>query len=184
MCFLPRDERERAIAIEHVEHFIRVEGQRLIGWRDVPTDMTGLGATVIETMPWISQAIVARSPDIADQDAFERKILTIRKQALNTVVALAEQHGLPGLRHLYMPSFSTRTLVYKGLLLAPQVGELLRGFAQPADRVGAGARPSAIFDQHLPVLAAGPSRIAFSATTARSTRCAATSIGWRRAGRR
>src|SRR5437773_434802 len=122
MCFLPWDERARAIAIEHVEGYIKAEGQTLIGWRDVPTDTTGLGATVIETMPWISQAIVARSPELADQDAFERKILTIRKQALNTVVALAEYHGLPELRHLYMPSFSTRTVVYKGLLLAPQVG--------------------------------------------------------------
>jgi glutamate synthase (NADPH/NADH) large chain len=122
MCFLPWDEQARAIAIEHVEGFVRAEGQTLIGWRDVPTDTTGLGAKVIETMPWISQAIVACSPQIADQDAFERKILTIRKQALNSVAALAEYHGMPALRDLYMPSFSTRTVVYKGLLLAPQVG--------------------------------------------------------------
>src|ERR1700747_576911 len=80
MCFLPWDERARAIAIEHVEHFIRAEGQMLIGWRDVPPDTTGLGARVIETMPWISQAIVACSPEVADQDAFERKILPIRQQ--------------------------------------------------------------------------------------------------------
>ncbi|MBV9685939.1 MAG: glutamate synthase subunit alpha, partial [Alphaproteobacteria bacterium] len=99
MCFLPWDERARAIAKEHVEGFIEAEGQTLIGWRDVPTDTTGLGATVIETMPWISQAIVARGPEVADQDAFERKILTIRKQALNSVTALAEYHGMPELRH-------------------------------------------------------------------------------------
>src|SRR5215470_685337 len=121
MCFLPWEEGARAIAIGHVEHFIRTEGQSLVGWRDVPTDTRGLGARVIETMPWISQAVVARSPDIADQDAFERKILTIRKQVLNRVAQMAEQRGMPALRHLYMPSFSTRTLVYKGLLLAPQV---------------------------------------------------------------
>ena len=131
MCFLPRAERERAIAKEHVEHYIRAEGQSLIGWRDVPTDTAGLGDTVIETMPWISQAIVACSADVADQDAFERKILTIRKQALNTVTALAEQHGLSELRQLYMPSFSTRTLVYKGLLLAPQVGSFYEDLRNP-----------------------------------------------------
>src|ERR1700682_1446278 len=131
MCFLPWDERARAIAVEHVEGYIKAEGQTLIGWGDVPTDTTGLGATVIETMPWISQAIVARSPELADQDAFERKILTIRKQALNTVVALAEYHGLPALRHLYMPSFSTRTVVYKGLLLAPQVGSFYKDLGDP-----------------------------------------------------
>src|SRR5271169_3541589 len=131
MCFLPWEERARAIAIEHVEGFIKAEGQILVGWRDVPTDTTGLGATVIETMPWISQAIVACSPEIADQDAFERKILTIRKQALNSVIALAEYHGMPALRDLYMPSFSSRTLVYKGLLLAPQVGSFYEALRNP-----------------------------------------------------
>ena len=131
MCFLPWDERARAVAIEHVEHFIRAEGQTLIGWRDVPTDTTGLGARVIETMPWISQAIVACSPEVADQDAFERKILTIRKQILNRVAAIAEDHGMPALRDLYMPSFSTRTLVYKGLLLAPQVESFYEDLRNP-----------------------------------------------------
>ncbi len=122
MCFLPSGAEARDAAIEHVEHFIRAEGQSLIGWRDVPTDTTGLGARVIETMPWIRQAIVACNPGIADQDAFERKILTIRKQVLNSVGALAARQGPHALRDLYIPSFSTRTIVYKGLLLAPQVG--------------------------------------------------------------
>src|SRR6516164_4559642 len=131
MCFLPWDAQAHAIAIEHVEGFIRAERQTLIGWRDVPTDTTGLGSKVIETMPWISQAIVACNPALADQDAFERKILTIRKQSLNTVAALAEYHGLPALRDLYMPSFSTRTVVYKGLLLAPQVESFYEDLRNP-----------------------------------------------------
>ncbi len=121
MCFLPVDERARAVAQAHVEHFVRAEGQTLLAWRDVGVDRVGLGAAVIESMPWIAQAIVAASPGVPDQDAFERKILTIRKQALNSVTRLALETGLPDLRHLYMPSFSTRTVVYKGLLLAPQV---------------------------------------------------------------
>ena len=131
MCFLPLDEQARAIAIEHVEHFIRAEGQTLVGWRDVPTETTGLGARVIETMPWISQAIVACSLEIADQDAFERKVLAIRKQVLNRVAELSEYHGMPALRDLYMPSFSTRTLVYKGLLLAPQVESFYEDLRNP-----------------------------------------------------
>src|ERR1700693_214386 len=85
MCFLPMDEKARAVAIAHVEHFVRAEGQTLLAWRDVGVDTTGLGARVIETMPWIAQAIVAASPEIRDQDEFERKILTARKQILNTV---------------------------------------------------------------------------------------------------
>src|SRR5712671_1283705 len=121
MCFLPWDERARTIAIEHVEHFVGAEGQSLIGWRDVPTDTTGLGTKVIETMPYIAQAIVAAAPDVPDQDTFERKILTIRKQVLNSLVRLSNEHGLPALPDFYIPSFSTRTVVYKGLLLAPQI---------------------------------------------------------------
>jgi glutamate synthase (NADPH) large chain len=131
MCFLPWDERARTVAVEHVEHFIRAEGQTLIGWRDVPTDTAGLGAKVIETMPWISQAIVGSGPEVAYQDAFERKILTIRKQVLNSVTQLAEELELPALRDLYMPSFSTRTLVYKGLLLAPQVESFYKDLRNP-----------------------------------------------------
>ncbi|MGH7116718.1 MAG: hypothetical protein ACREE9_19765, partial [Stellaceae bacterium] len=131
MCFLPRDAAGRDFAIRHIEHFIKAEGQSLIGWRDVPTDTAGLGARVIETMPAIRQAIIAAAPALADQDAFERKILTISKQALNSVVALGAKHNLPSLPELYMPSFSTRTLVYKGLLLAPQVGGFYRDLRDP-----------------------------------------------------
>ncbi|HEY3910673.1 MAG TPA: glutamate synthase large subunit [Stellaceae bacterium] len=131
MCFLPRDQAARDFAIRHVEHFIVAEGQSLVGWRDVPTDIEGLGARVIETMPVIRQAIVAADPALADQDAFERKILTIRKQALNSVVTLGAKHNLPGLPELYMPSFSTRTVVYKGLLLAPQVGGFYKDLRNP-----------------------------------------------------
>jgi glutamate synthase (NADPH/NADH) large chain len=131
MCFLPRDEAARRTAIEHAEHFIRAEGQTLIGWRDVPIHTAGLGARVIETMPVIRQAIVEASAAIADQDMFERKILAIRKQILNSLVELAETHHLPGLRELYMPSFSTRTVVYKGLLLANQVESFYEDLRNP-----------------------------------------------------
>jgi glutamate synthase (NADPH/NADH) large chain len=131
MCFLPMDERTRAVAVAHVEHFIAAEGQHLVGWRDVPTDTRGLGARVIGAMPFIAQAIVAADASVPDQDAFERKILTIRKQALNSIAALADKLGMPSLRDLYMPSFSTRTLVYKGLLLAPQVQSFYADLGNP-----------------------------------------------------
>ena len=121
MCFLPREAKARDSAIKHFERFIKAERQTLLGWREVGTDTTGLGERVIETMPVIRQAIVVANTKIKNQDAFERKILTIRKQTLNSVRALATESGLPGIAEFYMPSFSTRTVVYKGLLLAPQV---------------------------------------------------------------
>ena len=131
MCFLPQDASAREFAIRLFEHYIAAEGQTLLGWREVPTDTDGLGKRVIDTMPVIRQAIVVASPKVKDQDAFERKILTIRKQTLNNVRSLENQRHLPGLSDLYMPSFSTRTVVYKGLLLAPQVGTFYRDLRNP-----------------------------------------------------
>ncbi len=132
MCFLPKDDAAREFVIGTFEKFIAKEGQRLIGWRDVPVNADGLGKTVREQMPVIRQCFIARGDNCADQDAFERKILAIRKQTQNPLAALAEKHGLPGLTELYMPSFSSRTVVYKGLLLATQVGHFYRDLADPA----------------------------------------------------
>ena len=103
----------------------------MLGWRDVPVDTAGLGTAVLESMPVIRQAIVARGPRVTDQDAFERKILTIRKQTQNPLFELAEKRELPGLAEFYIASFSTRTLVYKGLLLATQVGSFYRDLVDP-----------------------------------------------------
>ena len=121
MSFMPRDDAARAFVAERFEKLAAKEGQRLLGWRDVPTTCDGLGAAVIASMPVIQQAIIARGENCADQDAFERKLLAIRKQTLNPLSQLAEKYGLPGLTQTYMPSVSTRTIVYKGLLLATQV---------------------------------------------------------------
>src|ERR1700733_6065440 len=131
MCFLPQDASAREFAIRLFEHYIAAEGQTLLGWREVPTDTDGLGERVIETMPVIRQAIVVASPRVKDQDAFEGKILPNRKKTLNNVRSLENQRHLPGLSDLYMPSFSTRTVVYKGLLLAPQVGAFYRDLRNP-----------------------------------------------------
>lgn len=131
MCFLPQDQASREFIVGTFEKFIAKEGQRLIGWRDVPVTTEGLGKAVLEQMPVIRQCFVARGENCADQDAFERKILAIRKQTQNPLAALAEKHGMPGIADLYMPSFSSRTVVYKGLLLATQVGSFYDDLRDP-----------------------------------------------------
>lgn len=131
MCFLPQDEAAREVIVSIFEKFIRKEGQTVIGWRDVPVTLDGLGKTVLESMPVIRQCLVGRGENCADQDAFERKILAIRKQTQNPLEALAIKHNLPGLTELYMPSFSSRTIVYKGLLLATQVGSFYDDLRNP-----------------------------------------------------
>jgi glutamate synthase (NADPH/NADH) large chain len=131
MCFLPQSESARTFAVDFFEKFITKEGQDLIGWRDVPVNTDGLGQSVLAEMPVIRQAIIGRGANIEDQDAFERKLLSIRKQTQNPLAALEEKHGIPGLTDLYMPSLSTRTIVYKGLLLATQVGGFYQDLQNP-----------------------------------------------------
>ena len=131
MCFMPRDEKVRAMVAGQFEHFIRVEGQTLIGWRDVPVDTSVLGTAVMADLPVIRQAIVGRGANTKDQDAFERKLLTIRKQTQNPLADQAAKRDLPALADFYMPSFSSRTVVYKGLLLAGQVGTFYLDLQNP-----------------------------------------------------
>jgi glutamate synthase (NADPH/NADH) large chain len=131
MCFLPQDERSRDFVVAAFERFIAKEGQTLIGWRDVPVTLDGLGKAVIAQMPVVRQCFVARGTGCEDQNAFERKLLAIRKQTQNPLAALAVKHDLPGITELYMPSFSSRTVVYKGLLLATQVGSFYDDLRDP-----------------------------------------------------
>jgi glutamate synthase (NADPH) large chain len=131
MCFLPQDPLSRAAAMEQFEHFLRVEKQPLLGWRDVPTDPTGLGDAVLASMPVVRQAFIGRGPNVKDQDAHERKLLAVRKQFQNPLADVAAKRGLPDMVNVYLPSLSTRTVVYKGLLLAGQVGTFYKDLADP-----------------------------------------------------
>lgn len=131
MCFLPQDAEARAAAVQQFEHFLSVEKQPLLGWRDVPINTHGLGQAVMDSMPVIRQCFIGRGPNIRDQDAHERKLLAVRKQIQNPLAELAVKRNLPGLSQLYIPSLSTRTVVYKGLLLADQVGAFYEDLKNP-----------------------------------------------------
>jgi glutamate synthase (NADPH/NADH) large chain len=131
MCFLPQDEEAQNVATSQLERFVQSEGQIFLGWRDVPIDSTGMSPTIVAGMPVIRQAIIAQGPRIRDQDAFERKLLVIRKQTLNPLQDLARRKELPGLSDFYIASISSRTIVYKGLLLATQVGTFYKDLSNP-----------------------------------------------------
>jgi len=119
MVFLPREPASRMACEQEIERAIHAEGQLLLGWRDVPTDNSGLSLRTKEVEPIIRQVFVARGSRDTDQDAFERKLYIIRKRAGHAIQSLNLRHG----REFYVPSFSTRTITYKGMLLAKQVGE-------------------------------------------------------------
>ena len=118
MVFLPKDTDRRRTFEELLEGLVAEEGQVLLGWRDVPVDPSGLGETVKPTEPAVRQIFVGRGEGTPDQDTFERKLYIIRKRAANGVRA----RQTPGIEDFYVPSLSSRTIVYKGMLLAAQVG--------------------------------------------------------------
>ncbi len=118
MVFLPSDTSNRASCETLFTEIVAREKAVLLGWRDVPVDNQGLGDTAKLVEPFIRQVFIGRSADCPDQDAFERKLFVIRKQVENAVRDLDLKNG----HFFYVPSLSTRTLVYKGMLLADQVG--------------------------------------------------------------
>ena len=118
MVFLPREPASRTACEQEIERAIAAEGQVLLGWRDVPTNNTNLSEQTKEVEPVIRQVFIGRGGRDVDQDALERKLYVIRKRAGHAIQSLALRHG----KEFYVPSMSTRTLVYKGMLLANQVG--------------------------------------------------------------
>ena len=119
MVFLPQEPASRMACEQEIERAVSAEGQVLLGWRDVPTNNGILSIRTKEVEPVIRQVFVARGSLDMDQDAFERKLYIIRKRAGHAIQSLHLRHG----REFYVPSLSTRTITYKGMLLARQVGE-------------------------------------------------------------
>jgi len=117
MVFLPSDPGSRA-ACEHLfEKVVRDEGQRVLGWREVPVDGRMLGPTARKSQPVIKQLFIARHPSITDDDAFERKLYVIRRRARHAVRRLE----IPEKASFYIASLSSRTIVYKGMLNCDQL---------------------------------------------------------------
>ncbi|MCC7039445.1 MAG: glutamate synthase subunit alpha [Burkholderiales bacterium] len=119
MVFLPQEPASRIACEQEIERAIDAEGQVLLGWRDVPTDNSGLSERTKEVEPVIRQVFVGRGGRDVDQDALQRKLYVIRKRAGHAIQSLSLRHG----KEFYVPSMSTRTLIYKGMLLADQVGK-------------------------------------------------------------
>ena len=119
MIFLPKEHASRQACEQEMERAIQAEGQVLLGWRDVPVnrDMP-MSPAVREKEPVIRQVFIGRGNDVIVQDALERKLYVIRKTASAAIQNLQLKHS----KEYYVPSMSSRTVIYKGLLLADQVG--------------------------------------------------------------
>ncbi len=116
--FMPRDAEGFRIVTEIVEKTITEEGLTLIGWRDVPVDSSDLGKVVRETEPRHRQVFIGRAAGVPDQDGFERHLYIVRKVISNAVYTLED----PRTKEYYPVSLSSRTVVYKGMVLVNQLG--------------------------------------------------------------
>ena len=120
MIFLPKEHASRLACEHELARAVKAEGQVLLGWRDVPVnrDMP-MSPAVREKEPVIRQIFIGRGADVIVPDALERKLYVIRKTASAAIQKLQLTHS----GEYYVPSMSCRTVIYKGLLLANQVGE-------------------------------------------------------------
>jgi glutamate synthase (NADPH/NADH) large chain len=128
MIFLPKEHASRLACEQELERAVKAEGQVLLGWRDVPVDREmPMSPTVRTKEPVIRQIFIGRGPDVIVPDALERKLYVIRKTASSAIQALRLTHS----REYYVPSMSCRTVLYKGLLLADQVGRYYKDLQDP-----------------------------------------------------
>ena len=120
--FLPQQHQSRAEIEALIEGISEEEDQLLLGWRDVPTDNSGLGQSVKAVEPVVRQLFISCGETCPTQDEFERRLFIIRKQIEHQV----RGSDWEGRENFYIPSLSSRTLLYKGMLLANQVDAYYR----------------------------------------------------------
>ncbi len=127
MVFLPRDVNERNVCIALFEKAIQESGQKLLGWRRVPVDPDQCGPLARQSMPEIRQVFIGAGRQIRDQEALERKLYVIRK----SVERCVREADLRDSESFYVASLSSRTIVYKGLLLPTQIPAFYQDLRDP-----------------------------------------------------
>ncbi len=126
MIFLPVEKHPRLQCEGILERIVREEGLTLLGWRDTPVYASAIGRVARASQPYIQQIFVRCVPGM-DENAFERKLYIVRKRAENEI----RESGIEDAEMFYIPSLSCRTIVYKGLLLAPQIENFYRELSDP-----------------------------------------------------
>ncbi len=124
MVFVDADENRAAAQVRAFEEVVRAEGQEVLGWRAVPHDPQAIGWSARESLPGIHQIFVgAKGAEARDQQAFERRLYVIRRLVEKR---LAEEEGF-----FYVPSLSSRTIAYVGLLMPTQIEAFFPDLVDP-----------------------------------------------------
>ena len=126
MVFTSPKAPERNAARHILEKILVEEGVELLGWRNVPTDNSSLGNTAWEGEPMVRQMFLKRPGSCADEQAFNRKLYIINQRSINEI----RRAGVD--EHWYVCSISTRTIVYKGMLMPVQVDKYYPELCDPA----------------------------------------------------
>ncbi len=122
MVFLPQHKMTQAACLAAFDKVMEEEELPILGWRDLPVDNSVLGESVKPIEPKIRQIFVGRGKNCADSDAFERKLFVVRKRIHHEVWDIDIEEG----SHFYIPSLSTRTIVYKGMMLVSNVDKYFK----------------------------------------------------------
>src|SRR5262244_1836614 len=125
--FMPRDPEWRQVILDIYRDTVAQEGLILLGWRNVPTDNASLGQMVLPTEPVHMQVFIGRPKEIASESEFERRLYILRKVISNIVYNKRERR----LSGYYVVSLSCRTVVYKGMFLADQLGKYYADLTDP-----------------------------------------------------
>ncbi len=125
MMYCSPNKAEREASAKLFEQIVTAEGQKVIGWRDIPTDNSMIGNTALKSEPFMRQVFVQRSADCADELAFERKLFVIRKVSHFKIRATGQD------QFWYCSSLSCRTVIYKGMLMPVQVGQYFPDLQDP-----------------------------------------------------
>ncbi|MGE5488286.1 MAG: glutamate synthase large subunit [bacterium] len=126
MVFMPIERHQRLICEGIIERVVKEEGLTVLGWRDTPINDEAIGRIARGSRPYIQQVFIQRAPGM-DQGALERKLYVVRKR-VEGEVAVSTIHDKAS---FYIPSLSSRTIVYKGLLLAPQIARFYPELSDP-----------------------------------------------------
>ena len=126
MTFLPVEKHQRLQCEGILERIVREEGLQVLGWRDTPVHASAIGRVARGSQPYIQQIFVGGAAAM-DEPTLERKLYVVRKRAETEV----RESGIEDAATFYIPSLSCRTIVYKGLLLAPQIANFYRELSDP-----------------------------------------------------
>ncbi len=151
--FMPRDPDWRQVIRDIYAEVVKREGMTLLGWRDVPIDNSTLGESVKPTEPVHQQVFIGRGKKIQDETEFERRLYILRRSMSNVIYQRRERR----LAGYYPVSISCRTIIYKGMFLADQLGTYYPDLRDPRIRKRARARAPALLHQYVPGLVAGAS---------------------------